>query len=112
MLTYAPATRTDIEQFYGGVRETLKAICVKRDGIPVGFVGIAIEPLQVRFFSEYRDMTCTELCKSWRAVKAAMRYVRESRRPVVSVAQNDEGHKNLQRLGFIHVAEDVYTWRS
>lgn len=110
MLTYAPATRADIEQFYGGVRETLKAICVKRDGVPVGFVGIAIEPLRVRFFSEYRDMTCAELCKSWRAVRAAMRYVRESRRPVVSVAQGDDGHKNLTRLGFIHIDGDVYAW--
>lgn len=112
MLTYGPATRADIEQFYGGVRETLKAICIKRDGVPVAFVGIAIEPLQVRFFSEYRDMSCAELCKSWRAVKEAMRYVRESRRPVVAVAQDDHGHKNLARLGFTRIDEDIYTWRS
>lgn len=110
MLTYAPATEQDIKVFYGGVRETLKAICVKRDGIPVGFVGVAIEPTRVRFFSEHRDMTCAELCKSWRAVRAAMQYVRESRRQVVSVAEGDHGHKNLTRLGFVHAEGDVYTW--
>lgn len=111
MLTYAPATRADIEQFYGDVRETIKAICAKRDGVPVGFVGIAIEPMQARFFSEYRDMTCAELCRSWRAVRAAMRYVKESRRPVVAVAQGEEGHKNLTRLGFVLVEDDIYAWR-
>lgn len=110
MLTFAPATRGDIERFYGGVRETLKAICVKRDGVPVAFIGIAIEPLHARFFSQYRDMTCAELCKSWRAVRKAMRYVHESRKPVFSVAQNDHGHKNLQRLGFVRLEEDVYAW--
>lgn len=108
MLTFAPATRTDIEQFYGGVRETLKAICVKRDGVAVGFVGIAIEPIQARFFCEYRDLTCAELCKCWRAVKMALRYALESRRPVVSVAESEHGHKNLTRLGFIHIEENVY----
>lgn len=112
MLTFAPATREDIQFFYGSVRETLKAICVKRDGVPVGFVGIAMEPTRARFFSEYRDMTCAELCKSWRAVKAAMQYVRESRRPVVSVADGDQGHKNLTRLGFVHIEGDVYIWHS
>ena len=110
MLTYAPATAEDIRFFYGPQRETLKAICVKRDGVPVGFVGIAIEPTRARFFSEYRDMTCAELCKSWRAVKAAMQYVRESRKPVVCVAQHEQGHKNLTRLGFTHVEDDVYVW--
>lgn len=110
MLTYAPATTEDIRSFYGSVRETLKAICVKRDGVPVGFVGIAIEPLQARFFSEHRDMTCVELCKAWRAARAAMRYVRESHKPVVAVAQGDEGHKNLARLGFVLVEGDIYVW--
>jgi hypothetical protein len=111
MLTYGPATRADIEQFYGPQRETLRVICVKRDGVPVGFVGIAIEPFQARFFSEYRGLTCAELCRGWRAVKAAMRYVRESRKPVVAMAENEQGHKNLQRLGFTRVTGDVYTWR-
>lgn len=110
MLTYGPATQEDIERFYGGVRETLKIICVRRDEVPVGFVGIAIEPLQARFFSEYREMTCAELCKAWRAVKASMRYVRESRRPVVSMAEGDQGHKNLKRLGFTHITGDIYAW--
>lgn len=112
MLTFAPATQEDIQFFYGGVRETLKAICVKRDGVPVGFVGLAIEPTRARFFSEHRDMTCAELRKSWRAVKAAMKYVRESRRPVVSVAEGDHGHKNLTRLGFTHIDGEVYAWQS
>jgi hypothetical protein len=112
MLTYAPATRADIVQFYGGVRETLKAICVKRDGVPVGFVGLAIEPQRARFFSEYRDLSCAELCRGWRAVKAAMRYVHESRRLVVSVAENEQGHKNLKRLGFTHIDGEVYAWLS
>lgn len=112
MLTHGPATRTDIEQFFGAQRETIKAICVKRDGIPVGFVGLAIEPMRARFFSEYRDMSCAELCKSWRAVKAAMRYVHESRRPVVAVAQGEDGHQNLTRLGFTRIEEDLYAWHS
>lgn len=112
MLTYVPATNEDITQFYGGVRESLKAICVKRDGVPVAFVGIALEPLQARFFAEYRDMTCAEIRKSWRAVLMAMRYVRESRRPVVSIADGAEGHKNLSRLGFVQRASDYYAWPS
>lgn len=111
MLTYAPATRTDIEQFYSGVRETIKAMCVKRDGVPVAMIGIAFELQRVRFFSEHHDMTCAEMRKAWRAVKAAMQYVRETRRLVVSVAQDEQGHKNLRRLGFVHVEEDIYLWR-
>lgn len=110
MFTYAPATKADILAFYGHARETLKAICVKRDGVPVGFVGIAISPHHARFFSEYRDLSCKELCQCFRAVKMAMRFVKESRRPVISIAEHEQGHKNLKRLGFAHVDNELYVW--
>lgn len=110
MLSFDYATRSDIEQFYGHLRESIKAVCVKRDGIPVGMVGLALESIQARFFCEDKDMTCAEMCKSWRAVKMAMRLVRASHRPVVSIAESDHGHKNLTRLGFIQVEGDYYIW--
>lgn len=110
MLTVGPATTLDIKSYYGSTKETLRAICVKRDGVPVGFVGIAIGPHYSRFFSEYRDLNCKELCKCYRAVKMAMRFVKESRRPVVSIAEHEQGHKNLQRLGFKHVENELYVW--
>lgn len=110
MLTFTPATRSDLVEFYGHVRETLKVICAKRDGKVIGVVGLAIGPQQSRFFSEYRDMNCKELCHAYRAVKMAMKYVKESRRPVISIAEHDQGHKNLLRLGFKHVEDAVYVW--
>lgn len=110
MLTYSPTTRADIIAFYGTVRETIKAISVKRDGEMVGIAGIAIGPQQSRFFSEYKDLSCKELRQGYRAVKMAMQYVKASRRPVVSIAEHDMGHKNLKRLGFTHVDGDVFVW--
>ena len=107
---FAPATAEDVRVFYGSVNQSMRAICVKRDGLPVGFVGLAIEQGYARFFSEYRDLSTAELCCGWRAVKAAMRYVRESKRPVVAVAMNDHGHKNLTRLGFVRLKDDLYGW--
>lgn len=110
MLTFDVATRSDVERFYGSVRESMKAVCVKRCGEPVLIIGLVLEPLQSRFFSDHKDMTCDEMVKSWRAVKMAMRFVRESRRPVVAIAENDHGHKNLTRLGFTRIDGDYYQW--
>lgn len=110
MMTFSPASRNDIIEFYGSVRETLKVICAKRDGKVVGVVGLAVGKEQSRFFSEYKDMSCKELCQAYRAVKMAMRYVKESRRPVVSIAEHDLGRKNLLRLGFKHVEDSIFVW--
>lgn len=110
MFTYSVATKADIVAFYGSVRETLRVICAKRDGVPVGFVGIAIGPHDARFFSEHRGLSCKEMCQCYRAVKMAMKYVKESRRPVISIAEHEQGHKNLKRLGFKHVDGDLYVW--
>lgn len=109
-LTFAPATQEDIRRFYGSVRESLRAICIKRDGEPVGIIGIAYERWQARFFFEHKDMTHEQMRRMWRAVKAAMKFVHESKRPVVAIAENDHGHKNLTRLGFVRVTEDLYQW--
>lgn len=110
MLTYSAATRADILAFYGGVHETLRVICAKRDGKVVGVVGLAVGKEQSRFFSEYKNLSCKELCHCYRAVKMAMKYVKESRRPVISIAEHEQGHQNLKRLGFTHVEGDIFVW--
>lgn len=104
------ATAADLREFYGEF-PTMHAVCAKKDGKVVGVVGLVLEPLQNRFFSEFR-LPRRELAKPfWRAARLAMQFVMNSKRPVVAIAQHDHGHKNLTRLGFEHVEGEYYQWR-
>lgn len=111
-MTYVEASAEDVRQLLGNAKETIKAIAVRDGEKTVALIGLALEPLQNRFFAEYRDLSCADMKKAWRGVLMAMRLVRESRRPVAAVADGEQGHKNLKRLGFIHIDEDYYLWHS
>lgn len=110
MMTFSLATKDDVRVLYGSTRETIRAICFKRDGVPVAICGLAIEPTRARFFSEHLELSCKELVQCWRGVKMAMQLVRNSKRPVFAVAEHAQGHKNLSRLGFVLIEDDYYMW--
>jgi hypothetical protein len=104
--------RADAIEFYGRLPfESMRAVTVTMDGVPVGIIGVAKDAHVARLFSEYR----AEL-RPWlrsitvlRAIKRAMEIVAEYPK-VYAVAEHSEGERVLSRLGFVRQGE-VYTWQ-
>jgi hypothetical protein len=112
-ITSSVATAADIDEFYGErPGESMRAISVKADGKIVGIVGVAIERTRSRAFSEYKPEFAPHL-KSiavLRAIKAAQQLFDASRKPVVAVC--DGSAALLVRMGFVHLQDNIYLWRS
>ena len=110
-LTYRFATAADIVRFYGEPqRQTTRAVIVLLDDEPVGIVGIAHEGRAAKLFSESKPELQPHMRRFpvLRAIKQAMRIVRECGRQVYAV--REEGTDTLERLGFVPVTEEVYLW--
>lgn len=112
-LTSRFATADDLIRFYGErPAQTMRAIVVLKDETPVVVMGIAHRKDCATLFSDYTPKAY-ELRHSMtilRAVKKVMRIVQESKRTVYAV--REEGTDLLVRLGFEHVSDEVYKWRS
>lgn len=111
-LTWSAATARDIDRYYGErPAPTMKAIAIKRGDQPVAIIGMIMDGQRMRAFSEYvpefephlRSMTVL------RAIKAAQKMFKESRRQVIAVKGSDT--MILERVGFVPVTDEVYTWR-
>jgi hypothetical protein len=112
-LTWSVAAASDIDRYYGErPAPTMKAIVIKRGGQPVAIIGMFIDGPRMRAFSEYvpefephlRSMTAL------RAIKAAQKMFNECRRQVIAVKGSDT--MILERVGFVPLTDEVYTWRS
>jgi hypothetical protein len=112
-LTWSVATASDIDRYYGErPSPTMKAIAIKRGDQPVAIIGMFMDGQRMRAFSEYvpefepylRSMTAL------RAIKAAQQMFKESRRQVIAVKGSDT--MILERIGFVPLTNEVYTWRS
>lgn len=82
------------------------------DGEIGGLVGVAREPEWGKFFSDVKPNLEPHL-KSitvWRAITAAMDYVRAYRGPVMATAEDSEGCILLHRLGFTHLYGAWHGW--
>lgn len=111
-LTWSVATASDIDRYYGErPGPTMKAIAIKRGGQPLAIIGMFIDGQRMRAFSEYvpefephlRSITVM------RAIKAAQKMFKECRRPVIAIKGSDT--MILERVGFVAVTDEVYTWR-
>lgn len=77
---------------------------------PIIVIGLANRRDCAAFFSDYKP-EAHEFRHSMtvlRAIKQAMKMVKESKRKVYSVRQ--EGTDLLDRLGFLQIADDLYRW--
>lgn len=109
------ATANDLRQFYEGrPHPTLKALVVCDGQRLLGIVGLAREGVRSKFFSEIREDLRPSLKKviCLRTILRARELVRASKLPVFAIAQADEpdAHRLLQRLGFVHLQDEVYQW--
>lgn len=110
MLTWTHATAADIDAYYDGrPRETMRAICIKLDGVPVAIIGLAKEATRDRAFSEYRPAMQPYLrsITVGRAIMAFVKWLHESRVPVYAIS---EGTGLLERIGFQQVSGEIYEW--
>ncbi len=91
----------------------MQAVIVLMNGWPAGIIGLARGPYGTYMFSEYRDVLQPHL-KSviiMRAVKTVMQMVEDYHGTVYTVAQEDEGKRLVQRLGFSETTDkDVFVW--
>jgi hypothetical protein len=111
-LTWSVATAVDIDHFYGErPGPTMNAIAIKRGERPVAIIGMFRDGQRMRAFSEYVPEFEPHLRSmvTLRAIKAAQQMFRECRRPVIAVKGSDTGI--LERIGFVPVTDEVYSWR-
>jgi hypothetical protein len=118
MITIRPATRADIERFYGSVRPgpTMRAIALLRDGEPVGLAGLAQQGFALLAFTELREDV--PLDKVMPALIAGLvelkRWIKNARTPVVAIGRSGESEARLIRFGFEPIGEveqgKVFRW--
>jgi hypothetical protein len=104
MIVARPATREDVQKFYPGETCSFKAWVAEMDDEPRGIIGLALTRPQACMFSAFEPEFRPHL-KSLtvlRLIKKAERAVKDSRTPVVALAQADEPTAPiiLKRLGF------------
>lgn len=106
-MSYRYAVEADIRRFYGYTR-TMRAVAILKGDEPLAIIGLADTGDVRRLFSDYKPELNLKSMTILRAIKLAMQMVCASRKPVVAVEQ--PGTNMLQRLGFVHVEDDVYRW--
>lgn len=110
-LTWSVATASDIDRYYGErPAPTMKAITIKQGDRPVAIIGMFIDGQRMRAFSEYVPEFAPYLrsITVLRAIKAAQKMFKESRCQVIAVKGSDT--MILERVGFVPVTDEVYTW--
>jgi hypothetical protein len=109
MITWEFATAADVLAFLGETpNETLRAVVVRMDEMPVGMIGMVFEGGRMRAFSEYREELAPHLTSMpvLRAIKAAQRMFAQSQRPVIAVRECSS--EILERVGFRQIDGDLY----
>lgn len=113
MITWRYATAADVDRYYEErPSQTIRAIVILLDEVPVGIVGLSYEGDRYIAFSESKPELEPHL-KSMpvlRAVKAAQRMILDASLPVLVV--NTSNPKLLERLGFREIEPGVHLCHS
>ena len=90
----------------------MKAYVAELDGELVGMIGVVREQHYGKFFCDIRPELQPYLrsITIMRAVKAAHRFCDEYRGPIIAVAEDAEGCRILNRLGWTHLDGELYGW--
>ena len=90
----------------------MRAIVVTQDDEVTGIAGVVRERDMGKFFSDYAPKLQPYLrsITVMRAVKEAVRLVKEYPGPVLAIARDAEGCRILHRLGFTHLYGAWYGW--
>jgi len=85
---------------------------VTLDGKPAGIAGLVRDKGMLTYFTEYKDELAPMLkdVRVQRAALKVMKWVRQAKMPVITVAQHDEGKKLIERYGFAYLNKDYYIW--
>ena len=104
MITTRPATIEDVRRFYPEHSCSFRAWVAEMDGVPEGIIGLALSRPLACMFSTFNEALRPHLkCVTvLRIIKQAERAVKESRVPVIALAESDEPTAPgiLTRLGF------------
>lgn len=94
------------------MRATVRAYAALLDGKVVGLAGVMREARVGKFFVDYKPELEPYFSSptAWRALVAAHRFATEYKGPIVAIAENAEGCRNLVRLGWIHLGGRYYGW--
>lgn len=90
----------------------MKAYVAEIDGELVGMIGVVRERDYGKFFCDIRPKLQPYLrsITIMRAVKAAHRFCDEYQGPIIAVAEDAEGCRILNRLGWTHLEGALYGW--
>lgn len=90
----------------------MRVIVVEMDGKLSGVIGVVREHSHGKFFADFKPELQPYLrsITIMRAIKDSLRFADQYRGPLVAVAENAEGCRILNRLGFTHLQGALYAW--
>ncbi len=111
-LTYAPATRQDIEQFYGpGFKWTFRAYAARDEDQTLGVGGIYYDGEYIIVFSSFKpEIEKYPLAKA-RGLKKIMEIVGDRECYAIADANFPSAPELLERIGFEHVEGRIFRWK-
>ena len=113
VITIRVATAEDFESFYGErPKGTSRATAAIMEGKCVGLIGVTRDESWGVYFSDFKDDLRPYLrsVAIMRAIKDSLKYCSQYRGPVLSLANDGEGCRLLNRLGFTHLHGGWYGW--
>lgn len=99
---YRHATSRDIEEFYGYIPATMKALIFFVNGTPSGLGGYKMENGNLIVFSDIRENVKVNKYTILRCANVIMDFIKEKDTPMYAVTNNK---KLLKSLGFVHIGE-------
>jgi hypothetical protein len=113
-----PATRADIDDWYGGeYKRSCRAWVIERGGRPACVAGYSFEDGYVLMFSDIRDPEAPKTA-IWRGARLVIDHVKRAGLPLLALADPEiQGSgRFLERLGFILQQStehgDIYQWQA
>ena len=110
-VTFGPATRKDIETFYGpNCKWTFRACAARLGDETLGVGGIYYEGPHIIAFSSFKPELDKYPVAKVRGIKKIMEIVGDREVYAIASEQYPGSGKLLERLGFEHIGERLYAW--
>ena len=106
-VTYKLATQKDIEEYYGKVPATMKAMIFYVDGEPAGIGGYRMLNGSFVIFSEIKENVKVSKQTIWRCAKIVMDMIAREKTTMYAVAGNE---RFCEKLGMKRFHGETYQW--
>ena len=111
-VTFVPATRKDIEVFYGpNCKWTFRAFAARLGDETLGVGGIYYEGPHIIAFSSFKPEMDNYPVAKVRGIKKIMGIIGDREVYAIASEQYPDSHGLLKRLGFEHIGGRLFKWQ-